>query len=190
MKHRNVYNIVMSALFLAIGIVLPFFMGQIPQIGSMLLPMHIPVMLCGLVCGWKYGLTVGAMLPLLRSLIFSMPPIYPTAVAMAFECAAYGFFLGFLFEKARWKCIRSLYRSMLVSMLLGRAVWGCVMFALIGIQGELFTFSAFMAGAFLNAVPGIVLQLILIPSLMLLLHKTHLVRLSHHKKEHFNEEKI
>ena len=189
MKNKNVYNVVMSALFLAIGMVLPFFTGQIPQIGSMLLPMHIPVMLCGLVCGWKYGLTVGAVIPILRSLIFSMPPIYPTAVAMAFECAAYGFFVGFLFEKARWKCIRSLYRSMIVSMILGRAVWGCVMFALVGMQGEMFTFSAVMAGAFLNALPGIVLQLVLIPSVMLMLNKTHLVKLGNHKKDRQKEEK-
>ena len=178
MKNKNIHNVVISALFLAIGIVLPFLTGQIPQIGSMLLPLHIPVMLCGLVCGWRYGLAIGGTLPILRSLMFGMPPLYPSALAMAFECAAYGATVGFLFEKAKWKCLRSLYRSLIVAMILGRVVWGSVMFALVGIGGGMFTFSAFITGAFLNAIPGIILQLVLIPSVMLLFHKTHLVKLT------------
>ena len=191
MKNKNIHNVVISALFLAIGIVLPFLTGQIPQIGSMLLPLHIPVMLCGLVCGWRYGLAIGGTLPILRSLMFGMPPLYPSALAMAFECAAYGATVGFLFEKAKWKCLRSLYRSLIVAMILGRVVWGSVTFALVGIGGEMFTFSAFIAGAFLNAIPGIVLQFILIPSIMLLLHKTHLVKLgsSGQSKKYLHKEK-
>ena len=63
-------------------------------------------------------------------------------------------------------------------MILGRVVWGGVMFALVGIGGGMFTFSAFITGAFLNAIPGIILQLVLIPSVMLLFHKTHLVKLA------------
>ena len=93
-------KIVLCAMFLAAGMVLPFFTGQIPQIGSMLLPMHIPVFLCGLICGGKYGAMVGFVLPLMRSAIFVMPPMYPTAAAMAFELAAYGFIVGFLYENA------------------------------------------------------------------------------------------
>jgi len=73
-------------MFIAIGLVLPFFTGQIPQIGRMLLPMHIPVFLCGLICGWKYGLMVGFILPLLRYAVFGMPVIFPNGIAMAFEC--------------------------------------------------------------------------------------------------------
>ena len=80
----------LSSMFLAIGLVLPFFTGQIPQVGSMMLPMHIPVLLCGLICGWKYGLMVGFVLPPLRSVLFGMPPLFPTGAAMAFELAAYG----------------------------------------------------------------------------------------------------
>lgn len=51
----------------------------------MLLPMHIPVLVCGFVCGWKYGLIVGLLTPLLRSVTFTMPPLFPSATAMAFE---------------------------------------------------------------------------------------------------------
>ena len=173
-------NLVLAGMFLAIGFVLPFLTGQIQQIGNMLLPMHIPVLLCGLICGWKYGLAVGFTLPLLRSLIFGMPPIYPTAFAMAFELATYGFLVGFLFARARWQCLLSLYRCLVLAMLGGRAVWGFVrmMTALIDIpalSGGSFSFSLFLSGAFLEAIPGIILQLILIPSIMLALDRTHLV---------------
>lgn len=74
MKHsplkNQIYDLVLAAMFLAIGIVLPFFTGQIPQIGSMLLPMHLPVFICGLICGWQYGLIIGFILPLLRMTLF------------------------------------------------------------------------------------------------------------------------
>lgn len=127
MKKNELKNLVVAAMLLAVGLVLPFLTGQIQQIGNMLLPMHFPVILCGLICGWKYGLGVGFILPLLRSAIFGMPVMYPNAFAMAFELAAYGFFVGFLFSHAKWQCIKSLYRCLIMSMLLGRAVWGVVM---------------------------------------------------------------
>lgn len=173
MKNRNLLNLIFSAMFLALGLVLPFLTGQIQNIGSMLLPMHIPVIFCGLICGWQYGLTVGFVLPLMRSAIFSMPVMFPNAVSMAFELAAYGFIAGFLFSRVKWKCVRSLYRCLIISMIGGRFVWGIAQAILLG-AGE-FTFKAFIAGAFLNAIPGIILQLILIPAVMLVLNKTHLV---------------
>ena len=92
-------NLTLSALFLALGYVLPFLTGQIPQFGSMLLPMHIPVFLCGLICGWQYGAVIGFILPLTRCLFFSMPPVY-VAIAMAFELATYGFVAGFLYNRS------------------------------------------------------------------------------------------
>lgn len=165
----------LSAMFLALGLVLPFFTGQIPQIGSMLLPMHIPVLLCGLICGWKYGLIVGAITPLLRSLLFSMPPMFPTAIAMAFELATYGAIIGWLFATAKWQCIKSLYRCLIAAMLAGRIVWGIVSAVILGLFGDGFSFAAFLAGAITNAIPGIILQLLLIPAIMLLLDRTHLV---------------
>jgi thiamine transporter ThiT len=93
MTKKTTKKMVLSALFIALGLVLPFFTGQIPQIGSRLLPMHIPILLCGFVCGAPFGLAAGFITPLLRSLIFGMPPMMPTAVAMAFELAAYGLFV-------------------------------------------------------------------------------------------------
>ena len=90
MKKTQIFRLVLSALFLALGFVLPFLTGQIPQVGSMLLPMHLPALVCGFVCGWPWGLAVGFVMPIARSFLFGMPPLVPTALAMAFELAGYG----------------------------------------------------------------------------------------------------
>lgn len=168
-------NMTLSAMFLALGLVLPFLTGQIPQIGSMLLPMHIPVMLCGLICGWQYGAVVGFIMPLLRSALFGAPVMFPAATAMAFELMTYGLVAGLMYGLSRWQCIVALYRSLIVAMLAGRAVWGVVQVIQLGFSGSEFTWAAFMSGAFLNAVPGIVIQLILIPAIMAALNRTGLV---------------
>ena len=179
MKKRLILNLVLSAMFIAIGLVLPLLTGQIQTIGSMLLPMHIPVLLCGLICGWQYGLVVGAVLPLMRSAIFGMPPMFPTAVAMSFELAAYGLvaglMFGVIFGRLRKQNIGTLYVSLIAAMIAGRAVWGAAMIALMGIKGGAFTWQAFAAGAFLNAFPGIILQLVIIPPLVLALKAAHLI---------------
>lgn len=171
----NIGKLTLTAMFLAIGMVLPFFTGQIPQIGNMLLPMHLPVFLCALICGWKFGLPMAFILPLFRSLTFGMPNLYPTALAMAFELATYAFLAGLLYERSRWQCIRALYRCLAAAMIGGRVVWGIVQTILLGIGGNAFGFQAFIAGAVLNAIPGIVLQLILVPAVMVVLDKTKLV---------------
>lgn len=174
----NLMNLILAAMFLAVGIILPFFTGQIPQIGSMLLPMHLPALLCGLICGWQYGLSVGFILPLLRYALFGMPPIFPTGIAMAFELAAYGAIAGFLYNHSRWQCLLSLYRSLIIAMIGGRIVWGLVQAVIMGISGDVFTWQLFIAGAFLNAILGIVLQLVFIPAIMIALDRTGVVRFS------------
>ncbi len=177
----KIKNLVLSAMFLAIGLVLPFLTGQLQQIGNMLLPMHLPVMLCGLICGWKYGLCVGLVVPLMRSMLFGMPVFYPNAVAMAAELATYGFIIGFMFSKAKWRCIKQLYICLVTSMLCGRIVWGIVMTALMFTGEKSFTLTMFLTQAFVNAVPGIILQLVLIPVIMLALDRTHLVPMRKHR---------
>ena len=108
-----------SALFLALCLVLPFLTGQIPNIGSMLSPMHIPVLLCGMVCGWPWGLLVGFIAPIMRSLLFGMPPMFPTAISMAFELAAYGAISGILYKVLPKKPTYT-YLSLIVAMIGGR----------------------------------------------------------------------
>lgn len=182
MKHTSSKRLVLSALFLAIGLVLPFFTGQIPAVGKMLLPMHIPVLLCGLICGWQYGLAVGFVTPLLRSLLFSMPVFYPTAIGMAFELAVYGAVSGWLYAHSKYQCVKALYKCLIPAMVAGRVLWGGVMMVLMGISGGVFTWELFIGGAVLNAVPGIVLQLVLIPAVMVLLDRTKLVPFTHPAK--------
>lgn len=181
-KNKSLLNIVLSAMFLAIALILPFLTGQIKEFGSMLLPMHIPVMLCGLVCGWQYGLTIGLIAPILRSALFAMPVMFPSAISMAFELATYGVVIGILFQKARWKCIKSLYRCLLISMVAGRVVWGIVQCILLGLGENGFTISMFISSAIVKALPGIILQLLLVPTVMLMLGRTHLVHIKHDKE--------
>ncbi len=173
-------NLTLSAMFLALGLVLPLLTGQIPQIGNMLLPMHLPVFLCGLICGWQYGGVIGFVTPLLRYVIFGMPVLYPTGLAMSLELMTYGIVAGLLYAISKWQCVVALYRCLIIAMLAGRAVWGVTEVILLGLSGDSFTWQAFFAGAFLNAVPGIILQLILIPAIMLALHRTGLVPFKRH----------
>lgn len=175
MKNISVRNIVLAGLFLALGIVLPFFTMQIPSIGSMLLPMHIPVLICGFVCGWPLGLIVGFILPILRSSLFAMPPMYPTALAMAFELASYGAISGILYNLLHKKIINT-YISLIIALLGGRIIWGIISVLLYGMVGESFSFSIFITGAFINAVPGIILQLIVIPILIISLENARLIK--------------
>ena len=170
----RVRKLAFSALYLAIALVLPFLTGQIPEIGSMLCPMHIPVLLCGFVCGWPWGLAVGFAAPLLRSVVFGMPPIFPTGVAMAFELAAYGVVSGLLYKHLP-KRNGFIYVALIAAMVAGRVVWGVVRYLIAGLQSTSFTLEAFLAGAVTTAIPGIVLHIVLIPLLVALLKRAQLV---------------
>ena len=174
MQKNITLKITYAALCLALCIVLPFLTGQIPEIGSMLSPMHIPVFFCGFICGWPFGALVGFIAPLLRSSLFSMPPMFPAAVSMAFELAAYGFLSGYLYARFP-KMPRYLYLSLILSMIFGRLVWGAVRFLLAGLTSSSFPFSAFWAGAVAEAIPGIILHIVLIPALVLALRKSKVI---------------
>lgn len=169
-NHKKIVNLVLAAMFLALALVLPFLTMQIKSIGKSLCPMHIPVMLCGYFCGPLYGAVVGIIAPLLRFALFGMPVVMPTGIAMSFELATYGFVTGFLYKKLPYKKI-NIYISLIAAMLLGRVVWGLVSAVIIGIFGNGFGWKAFMTGAFLEALPGIAVQLILIPVLVMVLRK-------------------
>lgn len=151
-----------SGMCLALCLILPFFTGQIREIGNALCPMHIPVLLCGFICGWPWGTAVGFVAPILRSFLFHMPVMFPRAVGMAFELAAYGFASGFFYARST-KSLKSIYLTLITAMLFGRFVWGTVRFLMAAFFNVPFTLDIFLAGAFLTAIPGILLQLLLIP---------------------------
>ena len=175
-NHNRLLKMILAALFFALAYVLPFLTGQIPQIGAMLCPMHIPVLLCGFICGWVWGAAVGATAPLFRSLTLGAPMFFPKAVCMAFELFAYGAVAGIMYKllpkkKPYVSC------SLIAAMTVGRLVWGIAMLVAMGIKGGGFTFSAFIAGAFVNALPGIVIQIILIPILVMILENPKVLNL-------------
>ena len=173
MINRKNRRLAYSALFLALALVLPFLTGQIPTIGKALSPMHIPVMLCGFICGPLWGAAVGAIAPLLRSVLFGMPAMFPGAVAMTFELTTYGILSGWLYRllpRKPW----NIYASLLVAMVGGRLVWGAARFVLAGLSGSEFPFSAFLAGAVTGAIPGIILHIALIPLLVMGLERAKL----------------
>jgi len=130
---------------------------------------EVPVLLCGFLCGCSWGAVVGFTAPLLRNLLFGMPPM-PGCISMAFELAAYGLVVGLLHKKLG-KGIKGVYLSLICAMVAGRLVWGVVQMIVMGLNGGSFPFSAFVAGAVTSAIPGIVLQLVLLPVLVKALDK-------------------
>ena len=165
----NVRKLTFTGLFLALGLVLPFLTGQLPQMGNALLPMHIPVLLCGIICGWQYGFLIGLVLPPLRYLLFSTPPlqVFPP---MAFELATYGAVIGLVYMLFKNKNI-GVFVALFTSMIAGRAVFGIVNTIIFSLTAKVYTFKMFFTAAFVTAIPGIILQVILIPSIVLITKK-------------------
>ena len=170
MQKKSVARLVVAAMCLALCLVLPFLTGQIREIGSMLCPMHLPVLLCGFLCGWPWGLAVGAVAPLLRSALFGMPPLFPIAVSMAAELAVYGLVTGLLSARLPKK-LGWTYVSLIAAMLLGRVAWGLVRLLLAGLSGGAFTWAMFLSGALTTAIPGIIVQLIFVPVIVTAVQK-------------------
>ncbi|MDO4939954.1 MAG: ECF transporter S component [Lachnospiraceae bacterium] len=167
---KNLYRMILAAMLLALALVLPFLTGQIPQIGKALCPMHIPVLLCGFFCGPWYGLAVGFIAPLFRFMLFGMPPIIPTGVGMCFELATYGFVSGMLYRVLPKKK-QYIYVALIGAMIAGRIVWGIARVIIYGLTDSQFGWIAFISGAFLDSVPGIIVQIILIPIIVMTLEK-------------------
>lgn len=174
MPKSSVRNVAFTGLVLALGLTLPFLTAQIPALGQRLLPMHLPILLGGFVLGGPLAGLVGLILPVFRSLLFGMPPIFPTGVAMSFELGTYGFLTGSLYSIFPRRSA-FVYLNLIVSMLGGRVVWGVVSLVLFGLRGNSFTWKAFLASAFANAMPGIILQIILIPVLVMALESSNRV---------------
>ena len=174
-QHAAVLRMAYAALCLTLCMVLPFLTGQIPQVGSALCPMHVPVLLAGFLCGPWWAAAVGAVAPLLRFAMFGMPPIFPTGVAMCFELAGYGLVSGLLYRRLPKRPV-NVYVSLLAAMALGRVIWGIVRVMLSGVAGEPFTWTMFLAGAFVNAIPGILVHIALIPVIVLAMEKAGLMK--------------
>ena len=166
-------KLVLAGLCVALGVVLPVAMHGIPNAGSILLPMHIPVLLCGLVCGPVYGLACGILAPLLSSLLTGMPPaaILPS---MLCELAVYGLIAGLLIKVVKTKCsIANVYIALVGAMLCGRLVYG-VLNAVIFKAGA-YSMQVWLTASFVTALPGIVIQLVFIPLVIFALQKAKFI---------------
>lgn len=152
-----------TSLFLALGVVLPFITASNPKLGQIFLLIHLPAFIAGLWLGPKQGFTVGLGVPLLRSILVGMPALFPTAFIMALEMATYGLTIGWVHLNLKNRK-NSVLISLALSMLMGRLVWGVTSFAVYGLNQ--FNLQLFITGAFINAWPGILLQLCMIPLLM------------------------
>ncbi|WP_129723848.1 ECF transporter S component [Xylanivirga thermophila] len=160
-------NLVKASFFLALGIIIPYIFHLAGIGGSILLPMHIPVLLCGFLLGTRYGLIVGFITPFLNSLLTGMPPIYPMALAMAFELATYGAISGYTYKSKHL----NVYLSLIIAMLAGRAVYGIVNYILLATKGEEFLFKAFLVSSFVKPIWGIIIQIAIIPFIVKMLEK-------------------
>ena len=164
---RKTQKLVLSALFLTLAFLLPFLTAGNPQLGNLFCLMHLPVLLCGFFCGPFWGLAVGLIAPLFRSLLLGMPVLFPTACSMALELASYGFLAGFFYALFPKK-LPFTYLSLGLSLLGGRAVLGLVNTLFFGILAKEYTLSLFLTAAFVTPWPGLLLQIHLIPPLVLL----------------------
>ena len=174
MKARNrLLKLIFSSIFLTLAFVLPFLTGQIPKIGSMLCPMHIPVMLCGFICGWPWGMTIGLISPILRSAVLGVPILFPNALYMAFELCTYGLVCGLMYKYSPQKR-RYIYLSLVIAIIVGRIVLSVAKALLLG--AGFVGFFTFLVKAFTTAIPGILIQIILVPFVVMLSEKLKIIR--------------
>ena len=168
-------KLVYTATFVAFGILFPMVFHSVQGAGPMILPMHIPVLLCGMVCGWHFGILCGVLSPLLSSAFTGMPPMsVPQLPAMICELAVYGGVSGLLYHFVRTKkMIADIYVALLCAMLIGRCVNG-ILYALI-FNPAAYSFKIWVTAAFVTGFPGIVIQILLIPSLMVTLEKLKVI---------------
>ncbi len=167
-RKSSLYNMVLTAMFIAMAILLPLLTANIQNYGRLLCPMHIPVLICGAVCGWQWGMAAGFISPLLRAMLFPTPIMYPSAVSMAFELAAYGLIIALMlrFLSGKFERLASIYVSMVVAMIVGRLVLALARFAMLGMFQTPYSWDVFMTEAVVTAVPAIVLQFAIIPPIV------------------------
>ena len=165
-KRRNaVLRLAYAGMFLALCLLLPFLTGNNRELGNILCLMHIPVFLCGLICGPIYGATIGLCAPVVRSFLFGMPPFPVVAVPMALELAVYGLLTGLLYrvfpKKTLW-----LYPNLVISMIVGRIFSIATKYALYALGKTEFSFLVVCKLNFITTLPGAMLQFLLIPAVM------------------------
>ncbi|NLL00609.1 MAG: ECF transporter S component [Clostridiales bacterium] len=175
-RKNNVYRLTIGGLLLAIGIIIPrmFHIFGTGEIGKVLLPMHLGVFIAGIYLGASYGAIIGFITPLINS-IFGLP-MFPHNLIMAIELAAYGFFAGltmYLLQKNNIKRMRRSFRvyiSLIVSMILGRLINALALFIMARVFAMTVPAPLTVFGSALTAIPGILIQLVLVPAIIFTLY--------------------
>lgn len=178
MKLSNTKQIVLTGVCTALCVVLPMAFHTFPNGGSVFLPMHIPVLLCGLICSWPYGLICGLLGPALSCVLTSMPPI-AMLPSMMVECAVYGCAASITMKLVRTqKTYLDLYISMTIAMVLGRFVAGLVKALILAPGTPVF---AWVSTSLVQGIPGIVIQLAVIPTIVYALMRARMLPLRYQK---------
>ena len=180
MKLSETKKSILTAVCIALCVVLPQAFHAIPEAGQVYLPMHIPVLLCGLICGAPYGLLCGLAGPALSTLFTQMPPV-TMLPSMMVECAVYGLAAGFMMLIKTKHLYVDLYLSLVTAMIAGRVISGIAK-ALIFMPGQI-SMTAWVAGSFVKSLPGIIIQLALIPTIVFALEKASLIPQRYPKDE-------
>lgn len=181
MRHNQVTKMVISAVLLAVGMVLPLLLGQVQVLGQAISPLHIPALLCGLTCGWPWGVGVGIVLPLLRSAVFGFPVMIPTAASMSVELGVYGLLTGLLYPVLR-KIIKggklghlpAMLAAMVIAMVVGRLAGGAMQAILLGMNGKPYNMTMFVNSYFIGTSVGAVIHLIVVPAVVVALERARL----------------
>lgn len=166
MKSINIRSLTGTALCIALELIVPMLFHAV-GLGAAFSPMHLPVLICGLCFGPGYGLVCGLIGPFLSSIVTGMPPLFPTCLTMTFELATYGFLSGLLYRTFN----KNLYLSLITTMIAGRIVGGLVSAIIFTIIGSPYSFELFFSAYFVNGIPGILVQLILVPLIVVALEK-------------------
>lgn len=156
-KWTKTRKIVVTSFFVCIGVILPTIFHSFNMMGNVFLPMHIPVLICALICKERWGTICGFLVPIISSILTGMPPIFPVAIVMGFELACYGFLLPKLLNKY------NIYISLIIALSLVRVVSCIINFILLGVVPSYTALYTFIIGLFITALPGILIQIILIP---------------------------
>lgn len=172
-KMSVVKKSILTAVCIALCYVVPLLFHGVQNAGRVFLPMHLPVFLCGLLCGWPYGLLCGLAGPALSSVLTQMPPV-AMLPSMMLELAVYGAIAGLMMQLVHTKSTYAdLYISQITALVCGRIIAGLAQ-ALIFARGT-YSITAWVSGYVVTSWPGTLIQLVLLPSVVFALMKAHLI---------------
>lgn len=155
-------KLILTSLFIACGLLLPLAFHSFGMGGRTFLPMHLPVFMGGLLLGWLPGLIIGALTPVLSSLLTGMPPLIPSLPMMFVELALFGLVSGYLYHDKR----KNIYFALITAMIVGRLGAAFVLMLFSDILGIKLHPLTYVAATFMTGLAGVIFQIVFIPILV------------------------